>query len=153
MTRTLKILALLVLAAVVVAAAFAIYVIGRDVYCQRLYKHETRILWTMYDIKPADCRKVEWDNMVGWTLNLHTRCRFGADGFSIDAHRRYTKELEGRLNSGRFGVDDINWIWMTYKTECPRSATMVDNNLPTTPEVRAQANEFGLTPPKEWSLP
>lgn len=111
-----------------------------------LFLREAVLLRQLVDKRPDTVSKDEWEHMVGWTLTLHGHCNYGSLGFPHQTYRNYMNELESRLAKDKVEVEDIRWIWDSYLTINPQSASFFSRHLPTTDEARRSAveGEFGL---------
>lgn len=101
--------------------------LGGFLWCDRTYRQPLRLdrsirmlIVEMQARRPPELTPLQWENAVGWTINLHSNSLlpFQADVPTMRAFEmRLSKKLEGNVN-----LATIDWIWDEYARICPGGA-------------------------------
>jgi hypothetical protein len=91
--------------------------------------------------RPPEVSKVQWECVVGWTINLHGNC--GGINSAVDPAWRdgFADELERRLQ-GPITLADIEWIWDEYARHTTFGQTYSERWQPTRLEQSPDAVEM-----------
>lgn len=70
-------------------------------------------LHALYEKRPSDVSRRQWEHVVGWTLNLHANAGGIHSNVDPDWRDQFATELRRRLG-GPMTIADIDWIWDEY---------------------------------------